>query len=279
MASYINKNMIKILDGKKVRDSLAEKLREKIVKLGKKPKLVIFQVGNDERSSTYIRQKKIFGERIGFDVEYVQFDTTIAESELIEKINQKNSDESVSGIIVQMPLPTSLNPVKITDAISPRKDADGLSSANIKKFFVNDKSAIIPATAKGIISLLDFYKIKIAGKKVVVVGRSLIAGRSIANAFLNRDATVTVCHSKTKNLKKETKLADILVVAVGKVKLIKKDFVKKGQVVIDVGMNKSKNGLCGDVDFDEVCKIVSAITPVPGGVGPMTVISLFENML
>jgi methylenetetrahydrofolate dehydrogenase (NADP+)/methenyltetrahydrofolate cyclohydrolase len=271
--------MIKILDGKKVRDSLSEKLREKIAKLGKKPKLVIFQVGNDERSSTYIKQKKIFGEKIGFDVEYIQLDNTVVESELISKINQKNADESVSGIIVQMPLPESLNPVRITDAISPEKDADGLSSVNIKKFFVNDKSAIVPATAKGIISLLDFYKIKIAGKKVTVVGRSLIAGRSIANAFLNRDATVTVCHSKTKNLKEETKSADILVVAVGKAKFFKKDFVKKGQVVVDVGINKIKDKICGDVDFKNVSKVVGAISPVPGGVGPMTVISLFENMM
>jgi methylenetetrahydrofolate dehydrogenase (NADP+)/methenyltetrahydrofolate cyclohydrolase len=271
--------MIKILDGKKVRDSLAEKLREKIAKLGKKPKLVIFQVGNDERSSTYIRQKKIFGEKMGFSVEHIQFDTNIEENEFISKIGEKNADENVTGIIVQMPLPENLNPVRITDAISPKKDADGLSSVNIKKFFVNDKTAIIPATAKGIISFLDFYNIKISGKKVVVLGRSLIAGKSIANAFLNRDATVTVCHSKTKNLKIETKSADILVVAVGKAKFIKKDFVKKGQVVIDVGINKLKDKICGDVDFDNVSKIVSAISPVPGGVGPMTVISLFENML
>ena len=271
--------MIKILDGKKVRDSLAEKLREKIAKIGKKPKLVIFQVGNDERSSTYIRQKKIFGEKIGFDVEHIQYGTAIGEEEIISKIKEKNTDASVSGIIVQMPLPENLNPVRIIDTILPEKDADGLTSVNIKKFFVSDKTAIVPATAKGIISLLDFYKIKIAGKKVVVVGRSLIAGRSIANVFLNNDATVTVCHSKTKNLKEETKSADILVVAVGKAKLIKKDFVKKGQVVIDVGMNKSKDALCGDVDFENVSRIVGAITPVPGGVGPMTVVSLFGNML
>lgn len=271
--------MVKILDGKKVRDFLAGKLKEKIAKLGKRPKLVIFQVGNDERSSTYIKQKKIFGEKIGFGVEYIQFENTVSEEEIISKINQKNADESVNGIIVQMPLPANLNAVKIIDTIKPEKDADGLTSANIKKFFVNDKSAVVPATARGIISLLDFYKIKIAGKKVVVVGRSLIAGRSIANAFLNRDATVTICHSKTKNLKTETKSADILVVAVGKVKFIKKDFVKKGQVVIDVGINKTKDGICGDVDFDNVSKIVSAISPVPGGIGPMTVISLFENMI
>lgn len=246
---------------------------------GKRPKLVIFQVGNDERSSTYIKQKKIFGEKIGFDVEYIQLDDNVSEEEIISKIKEKNADASVSGIIVQMPLPESLNSVRIIDTISPEKDADGLSSVNIKKFFVNDKSAIVPATARGIILLLNFYKIKIAGKKVVVVGRSLIAGRSIANVFLNNDATVTICHSKTKNLKEETKSADILVVALGKEKFIKKDFVKKEQVVIDVGINKIKGGICGDVDFENVSKIVSAISPVPGGVGPMTVISLFENML
>lgn len=271
--------MIKILDGKKARDFLAERLKEKISRLDKKPKLVIFQVGNDERSNTYIRQKKIFGEKIGFEVEYIQLDTKIGEDELISKIIEKNVDKNVSGIIVQMPLPESLSPVRIMDSISADKDADGLSSVNIKKFFVDDKEAIIPATARGIISLLDFYKIKIAGKKVVVIGRSVIAGRSIANAFLNRDATVTVCHSKTRALKTETKSADILVVAVGKTRFIKKDFVRKGQVIIDVGINKLEDRIYGDVDFENVSKIVRAISPVPGGVGPMTVISLFENMM
>jgi methylenetetrahydrofolate dehydrogenase (NADP+)/methenyltetrahydrofolate cyclohydrolase len=271
--------MIKILDGKKARDFLAKKLQEKILKLNKKPELVVFQIGDDERSSTYIKQKKIFGEKIGFNVRYIQLDKNVSENEIISKIIEKNLDKNVNGIVVQMPLPENLNSVKIIDAIDPKKDTDGLSSVNIKKFFVNDKGAVVPATARGIISLLDFYKIKIKGKKVVVVGRSLIAGRSIANAFLNRDATVTICHSKTKNLKNETKLADILVVAVGKPKFIKKDFVKKGQVVIDVGINKIKNEICGDVDFENVSKVVSAISPVPGGVGPMTVISLFENML
>ena len=271
--------MIKILDGKKVRDFLAKKLREKVLKLNKKPTLVVFQVGDDERSSVYIKQKKIFGERIGFDVKYIQLEENVSEREIISKIIEKNFDKNINGIIVQMPLPANLDSVKIIDTIKPEKDVDGLTSVNIKKFFVNDKSAIIPATARGIISLLDFYKIKINGKKVVVVGRSLIAGRSIANAFLNRNSTVTVCHSKTKNLKDETKAADILVVAIGKPKFIKKDFVKKGQVVIDVGINKVKNQIYGDVDFENVSKIVSAISIVPGGVGPMTVISLFENML
>ncbi|MGB8815848.1 MAG: bifunctional 5,10-methylenetetrahydrofolate dehydrogenase/5,10-methenyltetrahydrofolate cyclohydrolase [Minisyncoccia bacterium] len=271
--------MVKILDGKKVRDFLAKKLNEKVSKLNKKPELVVFQVGNDERSSTYIKQKKIFGEKIGFNVRYIQLNESMRENDFISQIIKKNLDNYVKGIIVQLPLPANLNSVKIIDAIDPQKDADGLSSVNIKKFFVNDKSAIVPATARGIISLLDFYKIKISGKKVVVVGRSLIAGRSIANAFLNRDATVTICHSKTRNLKAETKQADILVVALGKPKFLKKDFVKKGQVVIDVGISKVKDGICGDVDFENVSKIVSAISPVPGGVGPMTVISLFENMM
>jgi len=271
--------MIKILDGKKARDFLAKKLQEKVLKLNKKPELVVFQVGDDERSSTYIKQKKIFGEKIGFNVRYIQLDKTVSESDFISQIAEKNLDNYVMGIIIQLPLPANLNSVKIIDTIDPKKDADGLSSVNIKKFFVNDKSAIIPATAKGIISLLDFYKIKISGRKVVVVGRSLIAGRSIANAFINRDATVTICHSKTKNLKKETKSADILITAIGKPKFIKKDYVKKGQIVIDVGISKVKGGICGDVDFLNVSKIVSAVSPVPGGVGPMTVISLFENML
>ncbi len=299
--------MAKILDGKKVRNEIAADLTKKISKLKAKPKLVIIQVGNLPQSNTYIRQKILFGEKIGAIVIHQKLDKKKSQESLISKLLTLNSDPSVNGIIVQMPLPENLDKDKITDKIVFWKDVDGLCAVNIKHLLENRDVGIIPATARGILTLLDYYKIPISGKNVTIVGRSTLVGKPTALAFINRDATVTVCHSRTKNLSEQTKKADILIVAVGKPKLITKNHVSKGQVVIDVGINvidqsqesgvKSqgkpelesdgqgqmangqKRELVGDVDFEEVSKIVSAISPVPGGVGPMTVASLFENLL
>lgn len=268
-----------ILDGKKVRDFLAENIKKDLKKIGQKPKLVILQVGNDERSSAYVKQKKIFGEKLGFDVEYVQFDKKVLEKELISRINKYNEDKNTNGIIIQLPLPKNLDTMKIIESVSPEKDVDGLNSKNLRLVLEGRSGGFIPATTKGIFSLLDFYKINIEGKKVVVIGRSLLVGRPTALMFLNRNATMTVCHSKTKDLKQEILKADIIVSAVGHPNLIKKGFVKKGQVIIDVGITKVGDILVGDVDYKAVNKLVKAITPVPGGIGPMTVISLFENLL
>ncbi len=276
---------MKILDGKKARDFIAEKIKLELKKLGAKPKLVIIQVGDDERSSVYARQKKIFGEKLSFLVEHVQLDKQISEDNLILKIESLNLNESVNGIIVQLPLPKNINSSKIIEAINPEKDVDGLNSKNLKFLFeglpaqAGISGGFVPATTKGILSLLDFYKISIEGKKVVIVGRSFLVGRPTALAFLNRNATVTICHTKTKKLKEETKNADILIAAIGKPYLIKKDFVRKGQIIIDIGITKVKDALLGDVDYKAVSPIVKAITPVPGGIGPMTVVSLFENLL
>ncbi len=274
--------MSKILDGKKVRDFIAEKIKLELKKLGKKPKLVIIQVGNDERSSVYVKQKKIFGEKLGFEVALIQFEKIISENELISRIESLNSDVSVNGIIVQLPLTKNISQIKITEAIVPEKDVDGMNSKNLRSLFggtISNDSGFVPATTKGILLLLDFYKISVEGKKVVIIGRSLLVGRPTALAFLNRNATVTVCHSKTKKIKEEIKNADIVIVAVGKPHYIKKNFVKAGQVIIDVGITRIGDNLFGDVDFKYVSKIVGAITPVPGGIGPMTVVSLFENLL
>ncbi len=273
------KYMSKILDGKKVRDFIARKIELELKKLKVHPKLVIIQVGNDPRSSVYVKQKKIFGEKLGFEVEYVQIKKNILEKELISKIEELSLNKFVHGIIVQLPLPKNLSESKVTEAISAEKDVDGMNSENIKALLEGNSIGFIPATTKGIISLLDFYKIKIESKKVVIVGRSLLVGRPTALAFLNRNATVTICHSKTKNLKEEIKSADIVIAALGKPLFINKSFVKKGQVIIDVGITKVGDILLGDVDYKAINKIVGAITPVPGGVGPMTVISLFENVL
>lgn len=279
--------MMKILDGEKVRDFIASKIKKELIKQGIKPKLVILRVGTDERSSVYVKQKKIFGERLGFEVEYIQLDNPkgdieVFENDIISRIESFNSDRSVNGIIVQMPLPGNVNSVKIIEAISPEKDVDGLNSKNLKfliEGLVSQNKGFVPATTKGIISLLDYYKISIEGKKVVMIGRSLLVGRPTALALLNRHATVTICHTKTKNLKKEAKSADIIVVAIGEPNFINKGFVKKGQVIIDVGITKIGDNLFGDVDFKKVSGVVKAISPVPGGVGPMTVVSLFDNLL
>ena len=299
--------MTQILDGRIVRDKIAQDLRSKILNLKSRPKLVIIQVGNLPESNTYIRQKVLFGEKIGAIVKHKRFDADITQKILINELLTMNNEPSIHGIIVQLPISKHLDADVVIDTISPQKDVDGLTSTNLKKLWENKTSAIIPATTKGVLTLLDYYKIPIPGKKVVVIGRSSLVGKPTALAFLNRDATVTVCHSETKNLKLETKNADILVIAVGKPNLITKDHVSKNQVVIDVGINvlppQAKLGvqvqpllgvvplqakpetepparrLVGDVDFENVSKVVAAITPVPGGIGPMTVASLFQNLL
>ena len=268
-----------ILNGKKVRDILAERIQVNLQKFKVQPKLVIIQIGNNPASSVYIEQKKKFGEKFGFLIEHVHVKENISEKSIVLKIKKLNSDTKVHGIIVQLPLPKNINPRKIIEAIDPKKDVDGLHSQNLTKLMTSDASGFLPATTKGILSLLDFYKIPIAGKKVTVVGRSLLVGAPTALAFLNRDATVTICHSKTKHLQEEVKRADIVVVAIGRAKFIKKSFVRKGQIIIDVGINRIDGKIFGDVDFVPVSEIVKAITPVPGGVGPMTVASLFQNVL
>ncbi len=270
---------MKILDGKKVRDILAEKIKKELKKLKAKPTLAIVQVGNNPASAVYIQQKKLFGEKLGCNVRHIHFWEKTSESALLLKIKKLNADKKVNGIIVQLPLPNHIDEMKIIEHISPGKDVDGLNSKNLHFLLENIPGGFTPATTKGIVSLLDFYKILIEGKKVTVVGRSLLVGKPTALAFLNRNATVTVCHSKTKDIKNEIKRADIIVSAIGKPKFIKKNFVKSGQIIIDVGITKTGEKFFGDVDFKPVSKIVRAITPVPGGVGPMTVVSLFENIL
>ena len=306
----------KILDGKALSEKIAEKLRSQILALRTKPKLVIIQVGDLPESNAYIGRKVKFGEKIGTIVNHKKFDNNISQESLITHISSLNTNFSVTGIIVQMPLPKHIDKDEIIDSIDPAKDVDGLTSRNLKLLWENKttdyssseqrgprslstlssrpkgsrqartiNAGFIPATTKGIISLLDEYKIPIEGKHVVVVGRSFLVGKPTFLALLNRDATVTVCHKHTRNLKQETRNADILIVAAGKPNLIGKEHVHKNQVVIDVGINAIENEdgphykLVGDVNFVEVSKIVKSISPVPGGAGPMTVASLFENLL
>jgi len=274
--------MAKILDGRIVRDKIANKLKTLNSKLKTKPKLVIIQVGDLTESNVYIGRKVKFGEKVGAIVDHKKYPKDITQSKLITHISSLNTNSSVTGIIVQMPLPKHIDKDEIIDSIDPAKDVDGLTSRNLKLLWEAKGEGFVPATTKGVISLLDEYKIAISGKHVVVVGRSFLVGKPTFLAFLNHNATVTVCHRHTKDLAQHTKSADILVVAAGKPNLINKEHVHKNQVVIDVGINAVQNEvsprghneerprstLVGDVNFAEVSKIVKALSPVPGGAGP-----------
>ena len=269
--------MSKILDGKKLSQLLAVKLAKKIKKFKIKPKLVIIQIGDLAESNTYIKNKKIFAEKIGVEALHKKYPNNVRERRIISCILKNNRDPSVHGVMVQLPAPKRLDIEKILESIEPKKDVDGLTSINTKHLFDNNE-AFVPATAKGIIGLLEEYKIKLNGTKIVIVGQSSLVGRSAMLALLNKGATVTMCHKDTRNLEKETKRADILITAVGYPKLITRKHISKNQIVVDIGINITKNKIIGDVDYEKVRKVVKAITPVPGGVGPMTVASLFQNL-
>lgn len=273
--------MAKILNGKRLSQILGSRLINKVKKLKTKPVLVIIQIGDLAESNTYIKNKKAFAETIGAKTIHKRYPNSVREETVIADIKRYNADKSIHGIMIQLPGPIKFNMERVLETIDPRKDVDGLTSLNAKHLLDNSGSkAFIPATAKGVITLLDASKIKILGAKVAMVGQSPLVGRPIMLALLNRGATVTVCHKDTKNMEKETRSADILVTAVGKPRLITKRHVSRNQIVIDIGISVLKNGkISGDVDFEPVSKVVRAITPVPGGVGPMTVASLLENLL
>jgi methylenetetrahydrofolate dehydrogenase (NADP+)/methenyltetrahydrofolate cyclohydrolase len=268
-----------ILDGEKLSNELSLKLIEKIAQKPDKPKLVIIQIGHLKESDIYIKKKKDFATKINALVVHKHYDEHALEADIVSDISQYNTDPKVHGIMVQLPIPKNLNSSNIIETIDAKKDVDGLTAKSIKLLF--DRSgSFMPATTKGIITLLEHYQITLEGKKVVIVGESTLVGRPTALAFLNRKATVTVCHIHTPNLEEETKRADILIVATGRPHLITHEHVSTGQIVIDVGTKVTANNkVSGDVDFESVKNIVSAITPVPGGVGPMTVFSLFENLV
>lgn len=281
--------MVKILEGKTPSQKILEDLKKETEACSKKPALVIVQVGSKEESNLYIEKKKAFGEKAGFSVKHLKLPESVIQDRLIKEIKKLNKDEKVNGIIVQLPLPAQIDYFDVVESIEPSKDVDGLHSKNFKKILEGKNDGLIPATARGILNLLDFYNIEVSGKKVVVVGRSMLVGKPTALALMNRNATVSICHSQTKNLNEITKTADILVVAIGIPEAINKEFVSPDQAIIDVGINStsgikmqeevSGKRVVGDVNFEEVKETVSAITPVPGGVGPMTVASLFQNVL
>lgn len=267
-----------ILKGAPVAEALLGSLKSEVTALN--PKLVIVQVGDDPASQSYVRQKLKSCEAVGLRTEHRTFKAEVTLPVLMKTIADLNADPDVTGFIVQLPLPSHLQPhvPDIIKAIDPKKDVDGFGAYNLGKMFLStDFEHLPPATPAGIIEMLRFYEILVEGKHVVIVGKSNIVGKPLAVMLLNRGATVTICHSRTQDLKAMTKQADILVAAVGKPGMITKDMVKKGVVIIDVGVSRTNDGLKGDVDFDSVQSIASAITPVPGGVGPMTVASLIRN--
>lgn len=268
-----------ILDGKVIRDEIAKTLGSEIKILKSKPKLAIVQVGDVAESNTYIGQKIKFGESIGALVDHIKLPQDVTQEDVLGKIDNLNADPNTHGVIVQLPIPGRLGKNEILENIVPQKDVDGLHSVNIKKLMDNDPTGYTPATTRGVITLLEHYNIPISGKNAVVIGRSSLVGKPTTLSLLNHDATVTVCHSKTSNLASFTKIADIIISAVGHPGLLTKDHVKAGQIIIDVGTTVVADKLKGDVNFEEVEPIVGYISPVPGGAGPLTVASLFQNLL
>lgn len=266
-----------LMDGKKIKKEKLDILKEKIEKLDKTLGLRVIQVGKDEASAKYVNQKEKMAINLGYNFEHIEKDENITEEELLKIIDELNEQEDVNGILVQMPLPKHIDSHKVQNRISPLKDVDGLTDIN-SGLLMHNKDCLIPCTPMGIINILAEYNIELEGKTAVVVGRSDIVGKPISSLLLNNNATVITCHSKTKNLEKYTTQADILVVAVGKPNLITKEMVKENAVVIDAGINVLNGKICGDVDFENVAPKCSYITPVPGGVGQMTVAELGENV-
>ncbi len=269
--------MAQILDGKKLRDKILEELKVKIDRFEIKPTLVVVLVGDNPASKIYVNNKKKTAEKLGINSEIINYPSNVSEKEILDKIEELNNDENVTAILVQLPLPEHISKENIMNKISPSKDVDGFTPYNFGKLFSGETPSVYPCTPKGILLLLDEYGIELDGQHVVVVGRSNIVGRPLAQMLLNRNATVTVCHSHTKNLAQITKTADILISAVGK-NIIEGEMLKSDCVVVDVGIFKDNDGKTrGDVDFENASKVASYITPVPGGVGPMTIASLMLN--
>ena len=274
--------MANILDGKLTAQKIRSKLKEKVDNLKENwiiPKLAVIMVGEDVGSKIYVKNKSKACEEIGIEYEEYLLDENISMEELLNLINELNNREDVHGILLQSPIPKHLDINLAIKAISPEKDVDGFHPVNVGKLVLGQET-FVSCTPFGVIKLLEEYSIEMTGKNVVIVGRSNIVGKPLIQCLLNKDATVTVCHSKTENIKEITKKADIVIVAIGKAKFLTADMVKENAVVVDVGINRNEEGkVCGDVDFENVSKIASYITPVPGGIGPMTIAMLMHNIV
>ena len=274
--------MAKIIDGKLVASSVKAQVADEVSKLKQQgifPSLAVILVGDDPASAVYVRNKQRVCGEVGINSLQITMSKDASEKEILDKIEELNNNPQIHGILVQLPLPPHISEEKVISKISSSKDVDAFTHESVGRI-VEGKYTFLPCTPAGIMKLLEYYNVDIVGKECVVVGRSNIVGKPMALLLLNASGTVTVCHSKTSDLKEVTKRADILVVAVGKPKFVSADMVKEGAVVIDVGMNRNAEGkLTGDVDFKSVSEVASFITPVPGGVGPMTITMLLQNTL
>lgn len=272
-----------IISGKDISLKIKNQLKLEVAKIqesySRLPKLTVILVGDNHASQTYVKNKERGCDYIGIKSEVLKHEASFSEAELLKEIESLNKDESVDGILVQLPLPKHIDEQKVLNAIAPSKDVDGFHPDNIANLFLGKKS-LVPCTPKGMLVLLEEIGYDLTGKEVVVVGRSNIVGKPVALLCLHNNATVTIAHSKTENLKEVCRRADVLIAAIGKPKFITRDYIKEGAIVLDVGINRDENNkLCGDVDFDDVKDIVSGITPVPGGIGPMTITMLMQNTL
>ncbi|EIU5787620.1 bifunctional methylenetetrahydrofolate dehydrogenase/methenyltetrahydrofolate cyclohydrolase FolD [Listeria monocytogenes] len=274
--------MGEIIDGKKLAKEIQEKVTREVaelVKEGKKPGLAVVLVGDNQASRTYVRNKQKRTEEAGMKSVLIELPENVTEEKLLSVVEELNEDKTIHGILVQLPLPEHISEEKVIDTISYDKDVDGFHPVNVGNLFIG-KDSFVPCTPAGIIELIKSTGTQIEGKRAVVIGRSNIVGKPVAQLLLNENATVTIAHSRTKDLPQVAKEADILVVATGLAKFVKKDYIKPGAIVIDVGMDRDENNkLCGDVDFDDVVEEAGFITPAPGGVGPMTITMLLANTL
>lgn len=271
-----------IIDGRLIAQNIKSDLKKEIENLklkGINPGLAVILVGEDSASKIYVKNKKRCCDELGIFSEEFYFPEDTSEKEIINLIEKLNHDKKINGILVQLPLPSHINQKNITESILPEKDVDAFHSSTIGNLLTNH-TKLLPCTPAGIIEIFHRENISLVGKHCVIIGRSNIVGKPLAFMLINEDATITICHSKTKNLSEICKNADIIICAVGKAKFLNRNMIKKGAVIIDVGINRDENGkICGDVDFDDVKNIASAITPVPGGVGPMTIAMLMKNTI
>ena len=269
-----------IIDGKKIAETLRQKLKKEIIQIKSSfksvPGLTVILIGEDPASKIYVKNKEKFSKEIGINSEVIKYPENIEEKEVLSKIIELNKNKKVSGILVQLPLPKHINKQKVIETILPEKDVDGFHPINVGNLSSGYDSKV-PCTPLGCFLLLKEVEKNLSGKHAVVIGRSNLNGKPMAQLLLKENCTVTITHSKTKDLKSQCNKADIIIAAVGKPKLVKGDWVKKNAIVIDVGINKTTDGIVGDVDFNEVSKVAKAITPVPGGVGPMTIACLLRN--
>ncbi|QDW99146.1 bifunctional methylenetetrahydrofolate dehydrogenase/methenyltetrahydrofolate cyclohydrolase FolD [Staphylococcus agnetis] len=272
----------KILDGKQIAKDYRQGLQDEVEVLKQKgytPKLSVILVGNDGASQSYVRSKKKAAEKIGMISEVIHLDEATSEADVLKELDRLNNDDTVSGILVQVPLPKQVDEQKVLDAIDPDKDVDGFHPINIGRLYL-DEAKLIPCTPLGVMELLKHADIDLEGKNAVVIGRSHIVGQPVSKLLIQQNATVTILHSRSQNIHEHLKNADVIVSAVGRPGMVKKEDVKEGAVVIDVGNTPDENGkLKGDVEYDEVSEVASAITPVPGGVGPMTITMVLNNTL